>query len=378
MASKSSSERWSRAIATLDGYLSRRPHRVRTRVGALAAFAVATAAIVRIAVNAPYADFPVIGAWYGDITTLALVVPALAAVVVGAVVVDRDDHGPDFAGTRSSSSSSSTVTRVGLVAAGVFACLTAISPSAAVPASGVLVASTGLVFVPSIVDRLRAAAGDARARDAGSRSRALAAVVRSVAAAIVALALTAAVALSLGATTGLLPVGSRSPGTTATLLGLMATPFAVGASRRALLAGGVIAAGVYAAVTTAPFVAGAVVLTVGAAIDPSVVVLSLAVGGVSATILRGLSSSDRNGPSRTGFDPTTAAGRGFDVAIGGVLLLAAGVPATVPRAIAVVLGGWFLLSGGRHRLRSAVRPDDESSVPPRVTDDATGGETNAG
>lgn len=259
---------------------------VRTAGGVLAAAAVCLVAVVRTVVNAPLGESSATAqSLYTIATTTAIVVPGVAAVAVG-VVADTEWE------------------LVGLVAAGLFALLAAGTRAATVPAVGVLVVTSVLVVVPSV------ATGEHRTRE-----RMLFGVF-----------VLASVGLSLGASTGLLPSRGRSLGTVAALATLVVAPLVTDTSGRALGVGLVAAVLTGAGVIGAPFVSGAVLLTVWAAIGPNVVLVALGVGGVVAVVVAG------------------AARRQTALVSGALLLLAAGVPATVPRGLAVVLGAHLLLN----------------------------------
>ncbi|WP_123537443.1 phosphate ABC transporter permease [Halosimplex salinum] len=258
-----------------------RRSQARLVAGAVALFGAAAVAVVRLARNAPVDAAVLAGdGVYGAATVLGVVGSATAAVAVGATATDDWE-------------------RVGLVSAGSFAFLTLVTDAVTVPAAGVVVAAGLLALRPrtELWSRWTAVAGG----------------------------FLLALALSLGASSGLLPATARATGTAATLVALGATPLVVHPSRSALLVGVGAALAVAAATLSAPFAASASVLVVGAAIDPPLALLAAGVGGAVATAVSG---------ATTGRTAT---------AIGGALLLAAGVPATVPRALAVVVGARLAL-----------------------------------
>ncbi|WP_436925088.1 hypothetical protein [Halosimplex amylolyticum] len=258
---------------------------VRAVGGVLAAAAVCLLVAARVAINAPLGRSPAgIQSVHTVASAGAVVVPAAAAVALGAVA-DADRA------------------VVGLVAAGVFSLLAPLASPAGLPAVGVLPVAALLVTVP---------AGDGDVRSAPDRW-------------LFAGLVTAGVAAALGATTGVLGPDARSIGTLAAFLALAAAPAVVGVSRRALSVGAVVAVAVAAGSLAAPFVAGATLLAVGAAVDPGVAVAALGLGGGGAVVADGAFRRQRQRWS------------------GGLLLVAAGVPATVPRALAVVLGAHLLL-----------------------------------
>lgn len=283
------------------------------RVGSvLAAVAVAAMATVRLGRTVPFGSPPVdLQALHGVVEPLSVAVPAAVAVVVGA----STDTGWE---------------QVGLTAAGTFAVLAALGPAGAVPATGVL-AMAAVMVVGANASRPADVRGGGRLLFGGATA--------------------AAVVVSAGANLGVLPPGGRSLATTAALVALVAAPLAVGASRRAALAGAAVATVVLVAALSAPFLMGATWLAVGAAYDPNVVLAAAGVGGAVATAVHGV----------LGGRPTAAAA--------GVLLLAAGVPASVDRALAVVLGAGFLLRDDA----SSGDGGGASDVNPRDGDASSGG-----
>ena len=247
--------------------------------GALAT--VFTVALVRLALNAPVSLPSAVADAYDVVTTAALVGPALAALCLG-VTSDR------------------LPSRVGYLCLGVFALLTTLTSSLSIPAGVALVAGGALVVSSRPIRRT-------------SRS--------SVVAGLFAVA----VVLALGSAVGVLAVSLRSVGTTAWLVGLACTPLLTHPRRSDLLLGVAVAGGVLASGVVAPFVTGAVALVGFAVVGAPFVLVALGVGGVIAA----LASAVRAGQRRR--------------AVGLGLLLFAGVPATMPRALAVVLGVTLLV-----------------------------------
>lgn len=274
--------RRARSPSEVSGFVAgRRRSDVRVAAGALALVGATAIALLRFVRNAPV-DAVILAepAVYGVASALAVAGPAVAAIGLG--VVARTDR-----------------EWVALVFAGTFTLLTLATGAVSVPAAAVVVAAGALTLLPRVPSRTRRT--------------------------VVAGGFVAALALSLGGGMGVLPASARSTGTTVTLLAVAAMPLAVRPSPPALLAGFAAALAVAAATLSAPFASSASVLVVGAAIDPSFVLLAAAVGGAVTVIASGVS-----------------AGRTI-TALGGGLLLAAGVPATVPRALAVVLGARLVL-----------------------------------
>lgn len=207
---------------------------------------------------------------------LAVAAPTAAACLVGALgVVHRQD-----------------VVRAGLVFAGTFALVGLHVPAAAQPAVVVVVGGVAAVVVGLRTGR------------PGDRATGVAVVVW------------AGLALSLGAATGLLDAVVRSAASTVALAAIALLPVALPPTRGGWVGGGLAAAAVLWAGAVAPFVTGAAVLVgVGALGVPLVLVAAAAGGGVAA---------GAGAMSRHHVQPALAAG----------LLVAAGVPATMPRALA--------------------------------------------
>ncbi|ESP89693.1 hypothetical protein K933_01851, partial [Candidatus Halobonum tyrrellensis G22] len=124
---------------------------------------------------------------------------------------------------------------------------------------------------------------------------------------------------SLAATAGVAPATLRPLGTAVALVGVGASPAVVGADRTGLLAGAVAGTVALWFAAGAPYVAGAVLLVGGGVVGAPIALVALAVAGGVA----GLVSALRRGRSET--------------AVGVGLALAAGVPATLPRALGVVV-----------------------------------------
>lgn len=251
--------------------------------------AVVTAEVVlRVVNNLPGAMPPPLAAGHGWLGTAGPSLVAGLAVLVG---VTRRAAWP----------------RVGLVVAGVFGLLGLHVPAASLPAT---VAVAGAPVL-AVLDRLRAP-GSSR---------------RTVVAFVVWLGL----GLSLGSATGLLP-GGRALGSAMALVGIALLPIALGSGRRAWATGVLAAAGGLWFATALPFVAGAVLLVAFGVVGvPPALVAAASGGGVAAFA----GSIPARGPLVRWSTP---------VAIG--LLLVAGVPATIPRALAAGVGLALLLEGG--------------------------------
>ena len=251
----------------------------RSVIALLALLPTAAATLYRVLLNAP-------GGLPGDLTalgsgTLSLLVvgPALAAFVFAATV-------------------DAAAVRIGLAFVGGFGLLSVVSPAAWLPAAVGVVAGCGLVV------------GGRVARLASAQFTALATPTVGV-------VLAAAVVTSLAATAGVAAPTLRPVGSWLALLGLASTPLLSGVDRLGVLAGAVAGVGTVALATSVPYVAGAVFLVGGGVVGVPLGLVALAVGGgVAAGVV-----SIRRGR--------------LDRALGVGVLLAAGVPGTLFRAVAV-------------------------------------------
>lgn len=256
--------------------------------GGVLAVVAATVAL-RVANNLPGpmpSDLALAHAW------LATVGPSAVAVLCVLVGVTRRETHP----------------RVGLVLAGVFGLLGLHVPAASLPAVVAVAAGTGL-----------AVAGRVQGRG-WTRPAAVAAVVW------------VGLALALASATGLLS-GARPAASTVALVGVALLPVAVGSPRWAWAVGLATAAGVLWVGSVLPFVTGAVVLVGFAVVGAPLVAVAAATGGGVAGLGGAVAGSTG---AATGRWPAV-------VAVG--LLLAAGVPATIPRALAAGVGIALLVGG---------------------------------
>lgn len=268
------------------------PRIVRAASG-IAATAVLVALVLRVVRNA--GGLPAtLDSVYPVAATVAFLGPALTAVLAGVATPD-------------------VRVRAGLVSAGVFGCLAAIVPAATVPAAGAVVAGGALALYATPAATRRGRFPMAPVLAGGG------------------LLCGAGIALATGL--GLLAADVRSLGTVLALCGLAATPLLIEPPRGAWIAGGLAGIGVFLAGTVAPFVTGAVTLVAWAVVDASLVLVAAGVAGAVVTTVAGLARLEN---------------RNASVAFGGLLLLGAGVPATVPRALATVLGLWLLAESRRH------------------------------
>ncbi len=255
----------------------------RTAVGLVVGGTVVMAALLRVGVNAPVTLPRLVQQAYPAVDGVVLLTGGLGALVLGLLTA-------------------STVGRVGLVATGVFALLAATVPAAAVPATGVVTVGALAVWID----------GMPGARIADGRP-------------LVALGYVIAVGAALGSATGLLGPGFRAVGAWAALLALAALSTVHRPGRAGWLLAGVAMAGVLASGIVSPFLTGAVVLIVAGVIGAPLVLVAAGVGGAVAAAAG--SVGDRR----------------YRPAIGVVILVAAGVPATLPRAVAAVVGLVFVL-----------------------------------
>lgn len=271
-------------VATVDALPELRSLDVDTRLVA-GVFGLAGAAgllVARVALNANLV--PGVGGSMGTLQLLATLGPALGALVVATATDDAPE-------------------RIGLAFVGVFGLLAAIVPTATTPAVVAVVAGGSLAV-----------------------SRRWRQVDRSLdwhALPVVALVL--AVAVSLAAGIGVASATLWPIGTNLALLGAAATPALLGHGRTDWAFGGLVAAVLVAIGLSAPFVTGAVTLIGGGVVGASLLVLAVGLAGLTTTA---------SAAART---------RHWHALLGAGLLLAAGVPASLPRALAVVLGVLLLV-----------------------------------
>jgi hypothetical protein len=255
-----------------------------------AVLAAATLFVSRLAINAR-ADVPLdlvaIQRFLVPVTALACAGSLIAMAVVG---VDGYET-------------------VGLAFVGVFGVVGTIARPAYVPAVVAILAGTGVAAGTRLVGP-----GDVRVGPA---------VVTGV--------LIGGLAASLAGTLGVASAALRSLGTQLTLVGGAGTPIFLARGRADYLAGALAAGLLVALGIVAPFLLGATGLVAGAIVGASLPLMALSVGGLTVTASAAL---------RT---------RQHAATLGAGLLLFAGVPATLPRALALVLAVVLLVetaSGG--------------------------------
>jgi hypothetical protein len=265
----------------------------RPVLAAPAVLAAAALFVTRLAINAR-AAVPI------DLVSLQeWLVPLTALVCAGSLLAIAVLHG-------------TTVETVGLTFVGVFGVAGTIARPAFVPAIVAIVAGAAI----ALGDRLWT--GD------GPRLGPV----------LVSGLLIGGLAASLAGALGFESAAARSLGSQLTLLGIAGTPVFLARGRFDWLAGAVGAGLLVALGVLAPFLLGATGLVAGAIVGASVPVMALAVGGVTTTASAAL---------RT---------RNHAAAMGAGLLLFAGIPATIPRALAFVLALALLvgpsLGGAEH------------------------------
>ncbi|WP_135661924.1 phosphate ABC transporter permease [Halorhabdus rudnickae] len=195
---------------------------------------------------------------------------------------------------------------VGLAFVGVFGVIGTIARPAYTPAVVAIIAGTALA----------------------TGSQLNAEVDRRIGPSLVAFVLVCGLATSLIGTFGVEPATTRSIGSQLTLLGIAGTPIFLSRGHVDWLFGALGAGLLIALGVIAPFLLGATGLVAGGIVGASVPVMALAVGGLTTTA-------------------SAALRRRHDGAVlGAGLLLFAGIPATIPRALALVLA-LTLLVGSR-------------------------------
>lgn len=253
---------------------------------ALALAAVAASTAVRVLSNLPFD--PAVAS--PAVRTATAVAATLAPAVALATVALTDER---------------PTVRVGLLFAAVFGCLAVAAPTATLPAVVAVAVGGALALAGTLGAPTVWSYGAVRRR-------------------AIAVGFALAVAVSLGSSTGVLG-GARSLGSLLALGSLAAvgtrserSPLAVGA--------GLVAVGaLVAASAAAPFVLGSVLLVGAAVTGVPHVLVAVAVGGGVAAVVAGLHRG------------------AYGLAVGAGLLLAAGVPVTFPRSMAVLLGATLVV-----------------------------------
>lgn len=260
---------------------------VRLVVGFVALIGLGSLTVLRVALNAPVGlPSAASGAWFDAAAIAAVAGPAAGIITLGVTA----DEG---------------WARTGLILAGVFGLLSIVTSTVTFPAIGAVVVGGWLPL-----------AGVTRQLSTGRRVRP----------AVVAAALLTGLTLSLFGAAGVQPATLRPTGTTVTLVGMAVTPLAFGARPGALGVGGLAAGLTFHLTGAAPFVTGAVALVAGSAVGASALLIAIAVGGLTASVATGV------------------ANRKSDPTIVGLLLLSAGVPSSIPRALGVALAVAFVVA----------------------------------
>jgi hypothetical protein len=283
------------------------PVESQTLAALLALLPVAGATLYRVGHNAPGTLPPVVVDLAAVALPLAVAGPAVAALLLAATVESRS-------------------ARLGLAFVGAFGLVSLAGGAAWFPAA-VGVCAGLLVLVG---DRVRRAVGDE-------------ASVELARTGLLGL-LTAGVVVSLAATAGLAPGTLRPAGSALALLGVGLLPAVVPTDRLDLLAGTAAGLLTVAVAASVPYVAGAVLLVGGGVVGVPIGLVALAVGGGVAALFGGLR------PAVTALVDTGESARPVtaSVAVAPALLLAAGVPGTVLRAVGVAVAVG-LLAGGDSR-----------------------------
>lgn len=257
------------------------------RLAGLFAFLPAFALLaVRVGINAPVGPALPYGDVYEPVATAAVVGPGLGAIVLS---ITTDDD----------------VVRVAMAFAGVFGLLTVLAPAAALPAAVALVGACGLLVVAHATRPFSA---------------------DEVAESLVGTVFLLGVALSMAANVGLQPAMLRPLGSRVALLAVAGSPVFVEWNRRSVVVGAIGAAAFAGFAIAAPFVTGAASLIAGGIVGVSLPVLVLAVLGGLTLVATGV---DLRAP---------------ELALAGAIILAAGVPASIPRGLTLVVGLALLLT----------------------------------
>jgi hypothetical protein len=255
--------------------------------GAVGAVSLLALLVVSIGTNTPVGPRLPMTGLSAAIEWLALAGTSTAALLMG---VDTE----------------SALRRVGVVFAGVFGALSLVAAGATLPASLAVVAAAGLLVA-------------SHDRSAADR--------RTVAELVVLIAFAVGTAAAMLSAIGLEPSFLRRTGSIAIAVGLAGLPVFTGLTPKSILVGLLAGAAVLAIGLSAPVLTAAISLLGAGIVGLPVVVLAVgAIGGTTA-VAAGIEAGD----IRTG--------------LAGGLLLLAGVPATIPSALGVLVGVSLLLEG---------------------------------
>lgn len=259
--------------------------RVVVGAGLVALVVVSVGVALDVLVNLPFDPFVV----PSPLRTIAAVgIPVILTLALVAVSIVAEQ---------------STV-RIGLLFVGIFGLLPVASRAATVPAVVAVILGGGVVLLgtngwPTTYRALR----------------------RTLVGAV----FVAGTAVSLGSTTGLLDGSARGVGGVLVLGGVTAMAVRTEADRIPIV-GGVFAFLLAVFVSAAsPYVVGSALLVAFAVAGVPHLLVAFAVGGATTATLAGIRRRD------------------YPLAIGAPIVLLAGVPATVPRALAVILGATLVL-----------------------------------
>lgn len=254
--------------------------RGRELAGGVALLAVAAPFVARILINSRIAPGAYLASEMELLTAGAVVGPAIVAGILAATTrVDAE--------------------RVGLTFVGAFGLLAFASPAAVVPATAAVVTGGAL----AVGGRWQALSGRAIDWRLGP-----------------VVVIFGGATLSLGTGLGIFPDIGRAVGSHLVLLGAAGTPALIGHAHRDWALGGAVGGFLVAVGLVAPFVTGAVVLVAGGVVAVSLPVLAAGLTGLVTTASAGLRTRR----------PLAVVGAG--------LLLVAGVPTTLPSALAGILG----------------------------------------
>lgn len=256
-------------------------------IGAIATLFVALQTVVSILYNLPFDPVHIPTAIRSGVAVGTAIVLGLALVVVALLAREA-------------------TIRVGLLFAGVFGLLVVVSPAATAPAVVALGGGSTLALLGSL--------GPPESyQDA-----------RQIA---VAVAFLVGITASITSMTGILDSGFREIGAMATLLALFGLGIRAETDRTALIVGTVAALGLIAASMNSPFALGSALLVTFGIVGVPHLLVALALSGATAAIVAGLRR------------------REWSLVVGTTLLLFAGVPVTLPGALAVLLGATLILFG---------------------------------
>ncbi|MDR5656437.1 hypothetical protein RH831_04485 [Halodesulfurarchaeum sp. HSR-GB] len=261
------------------------PETTRLAAGILALVPAVALLLVTIVDSGPVGTrFP--SGIHEPIALLAILGPASAALVLGLNTADVS-------------------VRVAMLFVGVFGLLSAVSETAMAPAAIALAGATVLLAATAV-------------KTADSPGQV-----------VVTVAFTVGVLASMAGAFGFEPAFTRSLGSVAVAGAIVGLPAFVGWSRRSVFVG---------------LLAGAVVAGVGIAVPALVAAVGLLGMGIVGLPLAVLVVGAVGGG--TAVTRAVETGR-LPMALAGLLVLVAGVPATIPRALALIVGVALLLEGSR-------------------------------